>query len=313
MQDSLGPQGGAPPSTSALSDNSSVTIARMGKSEATPLHLYHVIHVPASTSLWVICPRTIFYGAWHIDSYDWTFRNRSVQIQAPHDCPIYVFPDVPLGRAFMEGWQKLPVELKIMILEHNLVFPYPIRKYQCDAFGALLAHMRSTPEIAELARNIFYTKNTFKLHFIMALSFAAPSYGNYTTPRLSYPNPTAYDLIRTIDISTALSSQVWMSLRKMAQGMLRLNYVKLELGWFNQFDSTIIHSRAVVLASETGTDVASAYERAVFDLMGECLGGGIHFACSGELVIKFQPGMTCQAASEFLEGKVSFEKAGLLV
>lgn len=81
-------------------------------------------------------------------------------------------PDEPasqLGASFASGWSKLPDELKIHILSFNLVSQDPlgeshgrhtIFKPETTFFRW---HLRSTPEIARLSRDVYYSRNIIHL------------------------------------------------------------------------------------------------------------------------------------------------------
>ncbi|KAF1958223.1 hypothetical protein CC80DRAFT_503009 [Byssothecium circinans] len=82
-----------------------------------------------------------------------------------------IAPAAPLGSEFADGWKKLPDELKLKVLAHNLVDAEPLSAERCKLEGEHMAdvttnlyhHLRTTPEIAALAKEVFYTENTFML------------------------------------------------------------------------------------------------------------------------------------------------------
>jgi hypothetical protein len=82
---------------------------------------------------------------------------------------LIVKPDGGLGPAFAEGWDKLPDELKVRVLSCNLVAEDTISSEdtETDADTERVInfhhHLWTTPEIASLSREIYYTKNTFLL------------------------------------------------------------------------------------------------------------------------------------------------------
>ncbi|KAJ4348958.1 hypothetical protein N0V95_005006 [Ascochyta clinopodiicola] len=84
-----------------------------------------------------------------------------------------------LGTDFADGWRKLPDELKIEVLKHNLVFSKPIayrgnewylsnsnsitESEEFDHDLILRHHIALGPEIATLALQVFYEKNVIKI------------------------------------------------------------------------------------------------------------------------------------------------------
>ncbi|KAF2635674.1 hypothetical protein P280DRAFT_534640 [Massarina eburnea CBS 473.64] len=83
--------------------------------------------------------------------------------------PIHITPVEPTtiqssapASSFVTGWNNLPLELKIEVLSHNLVATKPLGVNDCTGSHIapvtqnLYHHLRSTPEIAALATEIFY-------------------------------------------------------------------------------------------------------------------------------------------------------------
>lgn len=84
---------------------------------------------------------------------------------------ISIAPQTNLNAGFARGWCSLPVELKECIIAYNLVSHRTLRSQRMDKcvkwenpeISSLLHHLRSTPEIAGIARPIYYKHNTFRL------------------------------------------------------------------------------------------------------------------------------------------------------
>ena len=106
-------------------------------------------------------------------------------------------PTSRLGSSFVRGWNKLPEELKLMVLEHELVHKsgeiqirrshlsfdidfvdtandYFVNVINFSMKANLYRYLSMTPEIARLARDVFYTRNYF---MIFCSRPAAPIHG----------------------------------------------------------------------------------------------------------------------------------------
>ncbi|KAF2875697.1 hypothetical protein BDV95DRAFT_603106 [Massariosphaeria phaeospora] len=84
-----------------------------------------------------------------------------VLVTAPKDLTIWT--TLPLGPEFTKGWSKLPDELKVLVLSFNLVFRQRI--YQYSLPNAFLPYLRITPEIARLAKQVYYSDNIFRVPY----------------------------------------------------------------------------------------------------------------------------------------------------
>lgn len=86
-----------------------------------------------------------------------------------------ITPSEPLSPEFAEGWRKLPDELRVEVLAHNLVCRQPIvhnhvrsgdkLRLDCALGTQLRHHLALGPEFASLARQIFYERNTFTVRY----------------------------------------------------------------------------------------------------------------------------------------------------
>lgn len=83
-----------------------------------------------------------------------------------------IAPKTLLDSTFVQGWNKLPTELKMRILEFVLAYTPMggksmgsvfLKLNTCHMVNLILHYLRITPEISELAREAFYQKNTFHL------------------------------------------------------------------------------------------------------------------------------------------------------
>lgn len=141
--------------------------ANKGAQETTPLVLEVPMHIiPELGSLRSVSSPTPFL----INGVK-VWSAAPIHIYACKDQQdIRIEPTDRLDSEFAQGWDKLPDELKTRILAFNLV---------CSSFLGYLSlfshygedatsyyhHLRTTPEIAAFAREIYYTENTFEVKF----------------------------------------------------------------------------------------------------------------------------------------------------
>jgi hypothetical protein len=137
-----------------------------GNKEPEVITLLTPLLVPAKVKLSVLSayPIHVYYPK------DTQSPPLQIQSSAPvvfgnGDAAVYLVPDAPLGLEFVAGWTKLPDELKVLILAQNLVFDESVRfrNWKEITERVLFPHLRMTPEIANLAREVFYTQNEFQL------------------------------------------------------------------------------------------------------------------------------------------------------
>jgi hypothetical protein len=125
-----------------------------------------------------------------------------------------------LGSDFARGWHKLPNELKTTILAFNLVcHPVIIHRSALGDPGDVSSYghqLRSTPEIAQLAREIYYTKNTFRLKKIVRKEHTG--HGRRTRIHcFAYPTHCPNVLIRSLEIHCGLVQSYCTHLRRLAR------------------------------------------------------------------------------------------------
>ncbi|KAH7402215.1 hypothetical protein DE146DRAFT_780640 [Phaeosphaeria sp. MPI-PUGE-AT-0046c] len=145
-------------------------------------------------------------------------------------CAIHVEPTASLDAAFAAGWAKLPDELKEQILAHNLVNATSKAYIEYETYcapwdiGILLHHLRCTPEIANLSREIYYKQNVFCLE-------PEELEGSYARPyKLLHPGPFVSSLIRLIEFKCKLGTRAFALLERFAMMHDRfpnLRYLKL--------------------------------------------------------------------------------------
>ena len=210
-----------------------------------------------------------------------------IQIRAPYaiqihsTSPIQIYCDrklsiIPAGPAtpgFARGWLKLPVELKLAILRHNLTFSVTIWPSNVNAVirNHLLPYLQMTPDIADIAKAVFYRENQFIVQF------------SSSTPRYDFslvkPPMAVRSQLRRIKFLTRLTDLDWRVLRSMAEGEDRAGFTNL------------VHLEVRCLLKEAVTDYKSFGRTDTEDDIGafeedssRLWGTPIKFSCSGEVV-----------------------------
>lgn len=180
---------------------------------------------------------------------------------------IIIEPASSLGTNFAIGWMKLPVEVKEQILAHNLVSAIPKGHIEYDTcyapwdFGVLLHHLRCTPEIAALSREIYYKRNVFLLEPEGVDGYNAVPYN------LMYPGPAVGHLVRFIEFKCKLGTRAVQKLEGLSQrqyGFPNLKYLKLTL------DASLC----------LGGDRADFRQ-----WLHRIIAGGVDFHCKGEMEV----------------------------
>lgn len=135
----------------------------------------------------------------HLPNAKPTRLHSSAPIYITAENPVYIVPTTPPGPTFAAGWDKLSDELKVMILQNNLVLDHSIRgdAWNEDVAHALFPYLRMTPEIAGLAKEIFYSKNTFEI-----LLFFLRSPHRDEEWVLKAPSSPFREIIRRIELMT---------------------------------------------------------------------------------------------------------------
>jgi hypothetical protein len=112
-----------------------------------------------------------------------------------------ILPLKPLGPSFVAGWYKLPPELKMEVLSHELILDHELSHYQdyelsrCQNYfiSHMLPFLRISPETATLTQTVFYENNTFRLSSGI---YITQEYKHFHT--FAYPKPSINNLISRI-------------------------------------------------------------------------------------------------------------------
>jgi len=207
----------APPDCSPLSASCT---AALGLSQDSPLCIRTPLQMPAGSCLWVTAPSALHVvsASTIIKSVTQLTCTNAVYLRPHHDT--WLIPSLQLNVAFATGWNKLPTELKVQILSYNLSFPETIDRCETNILQALDHHLRVSPEIAALAKEIFYCQNTFRIRLKRMLS-------HHGLPLF----PIAHESMRKIVVDVLMGSFTdWETLSKISKGshgLSNLRYVNV--------------------------------------------------------------------------------------
>jgi hypothetical protein len=198
--------------------------------------------------------------------------------------PIYVYdqtngrslriePIDSLGLDFERDWNKLPEELKVHVLSFNLISNDGIRRLCASprsyVYKSLAKHLRSTQEIANLSREIYWTKNPLLLECTITprLCQRAPLQPHPPQSRFpAYPNLGVNGMVKRVEFHCSANPMELAHLLRFANGDYEfqdLRYIK------------------VVFEMRYVSDRWEAAFRAA-------LAAGVRFACEGNLRVKLE-------------------------
>ncbi|KAF2635718.1 hypothetical protein P280DRAFT_169583 [Massarina eburnea CBS 473.64] len=271
----------------------------LGSSPNNPLRLYHAITIRRRSKLTVTCSYPFgVYGSQ-------LFPASSVVTYQPSMSSVTVNLRSNLGPEFAHGWNKLPVEMQIQVLEFSLrdYFPDDNSYGNVDiatCLRLLLQYYRMSPQIGVLAREIFYKTKSFSLCI-----------GDYLTgPRFYRPPLMFTPIIQRLSIFMPTEEMyAWNVLKGISQGAygfknLKHVYVKCKV---------ISQLRTRIYDSETNTlqMLLPVYPRVKtgYVPLGDI--PDVKFACKGnlELDVIFWDGEWAELKS-ILGRKIRFLDAG---
>ena len=183
---------------------------------------------------------------------------------------LIIASSAPLKSAFAEGWNRLPAELKILTLGFNMKAENRVGAgnwtlYPSIVHCQLLPHLTMTREIAEMAREIFWTKNEFYLE----PSNQSVVIGNRRLDKrlyFAYPPQAFHHLIRRLVVRILPFRHEWLKLAKLANG-----------------DYGFAALRNVVVELDLRRMLYNA--RAWTNFLAQIVGDGVSFHCAG--IVKF--------------------------
>ncbi|KAF1958166.1 hypothetical protein CC80DRAFT_533990 [Byssothecium circinans] len=283
-------------------------VSRLGESPLTPIKLLTSMHLRANKDYWIHPTSRIRVGDWDkiirpshfpylVATDGRTLCNQlpgiilpsgAMQIRLVESCWLHAVG--PMGAAFVDGWNKLAVELKVNILNIDLRKPYKIR-YD-DHPASLLRLLRLTPEMADLSKGFYYKTNTFELKPLQKLATTIRHDLQYK-PTLRGPPPTVRNLICKVVFKCSVNIKDWELLRTFATGTTGytgLCHVEIRVEWGSQ-------ARAQWAQPGSMENVKKALQ------------GYVQFSCAGriEIVCENAREPTVRVLEEILERKVLFE------
>ncbi|KAF1958173.1 hypothetical protein CC80DRAFT_502965 [Byssothecium circinans] len=189
--------------------------------------------------------------------------------------PLTAQPHKHLDPKFASGWNKLSDELKVHILAYIVISDEPIdreNKWGSTLGGNkdLISYCSMAPDIAGLAREIFYSHNTF--HIGAQRYVHDENNGHLVRRCLDLPHPSARPLIRTLKVSVHIAGSELKDLQNIAHGISgfsALQYVKV----------------IVDIRSWNGMKFCNNDFTRARNLISSFFRGGIFFDCEGELEI----------------------------
>ena len=226
----------------AATDSKSVAAATRGpdqSNEVTAVKLTTPITLQPGADLLVTCSSPISVllpsGEGHeLEAY------KPTKIRAMKHI-LRLSPTSQLGSSFVRGWNKLPEELKLMVLEHELVrkggeiqqndFVDTANDYFdiVNIFSmkaTLHRYLSMTPEIARLARDVFYTRNYFMIYC---------SYPGTRRQCLYLPNRGCRHLIRKLVLKSDFDEAGLQKLEDLAAVRFpSLQHLEIRLSWFTR-------------------------------------------------------------------------------
>lgn len=149
------------PSQAACADSKDILddITLVGLSRDNPLRLLVPFCLSAGQTIWIASPYVVeLYNPYEMMKI---YCQDPIKLQC--DDTICLAPRAPLLSSFARGWEKLSNELKVNVLKFNLTWNTSITYSKYKTYlDVLLHHLRMTPEIATISRDLFYSKNEFE-------------------------------------------------------------------------------------------------------------------------------------------------------
>lgn len=190
-----------------LQENSPQTEAVQNQGLKEVVEIHWPMYIPKRATFAVSAPQPIQIAA----PYSMQIHSNS-PIHIICDSKLKVSPAGPATPGFARGWLKLPTELKLQILRHNLTCPSAIWPSNINTVTRreLFPYLRMTPDIATLAKYVFYQEN----RFIMQFSSSNP----HTMSVLARPCMVIRPQLRRVTFLTRLTAPDWELLQAMSTG-----------------------------------------------------------------------------------------------
>ncbi|KAF2249417.1 hypothetical protein BU26DRAFT_551148 [Trematosphaeria pertusa] len=254
-------------------DKDAAKPSETGDPLAEPLQLFTPMTIPFGTSLTVTSLTSITVnGPIVIQS------TAPITIKPTHATGVQIALSKDLGADFVHGWNKLPDELKVRILSFNLTrtstFGY-FDTMSClrSLAKGILGYLCTTPEIAGLAREVFYSTNTFRLQ---PVRYSLPSGAPTDDLVLAYPSRGVNSRIRKLEIRVCLDDDEWPFLERLAEGAYGFENL--------QYVIVVVDISFVLYSSYAGGIYTDRRCVNVVDILGD----RVRFRNRGELEFRFE-------------------------
>ena len=201
-------------------------IDELGSSKAQPLPLLTHITIGAKQGIWIQCDSAVRLRAKAAE------YNSTLDIIIESDGALYLampesvsaIPIGPIHFDFAHGWLKLPAEIKVQILSYNLDMSRAGGLDIDHGEDEIMHHARTTPEIASLAQEVYFSRNTFVLRARDRPYEGRPALPSKMTPSslpssyMAYPSPAVGHHVRTIIYELYIDTRSWERLQRLGAG-----------------------------------------------------------------------------------------------
>jgi hypothetical protein len=218
-----------------------------GEAKEHPITLKRQLCLKSGQSVWIVCEKPVLmHMGYQLDTTDgyWkaSIHTLTLNIAEPASKPfetttsdaIMIEPKEPLDDQFEKDWNRLPTELKLQVLEPLLIpaeqrhphLYYKINNgeaidaalWETQRVWPILHHwMYTGQELCDLARDVFYGRNTFRISSSRLSSRTHLGNGLATCPDyLTMPEVSATPLIRKLQFEMCVTRVEWAKLRRIA-------------------------------------------------------------------------------------------------
>jgi hypothetical protein len=205
--------------------------------------------------------------------------------------PVWIEPIAPLGPGFATRWNTLPTELKEMVLESDLIVenaiwrkPWPKRKDEWKRLAppwvqTLCAYLLMTPEIATLAKEVFWKKNRFVLDCaVISKPSGRPPNIRLKSPQVPHPNFLRRIQYKLVQNSSCTSDKLKF-LNRSLSGFPRLQDLRILMQfqhhWVNNNGGTSTIRKGIV-------NYISSIDETEFEVPGQVDVEGENWVLKGE-------------------------------
>ncbi|KAF2824634.1 hypothetical protein CC86DRAFT_371200 [Ophiobolus disseminans] len=192
-------------------------------SKSTLVHLTTPMSINPGNEINVICDAPIKI---ELPSGEHLYMSAGTATALKAPVKMYLSPTSNLGPDFARGWNSLPDELKVMVLQRSLVRRDGYVRCHDESparpLGDVLRqHLAMTPDIARLAHDVFYSRNLFSIR------------GSHI-PKI--PPLNARHVIRRIRLVVKLTTDGWNLVQSVnSGGFTSLKWIYVMFTWDGLF------------------------------------------------------------------------------